>query len=207
VGAPSGCAGQWNVVPSPNVPFSSFLLGADALSANNMWAVGVNYDPDGVQRTLIEHWDGTQWSVVPSPNGSQENNSLNAVAAVSANDVWAVGYNFGSTLTEHWNGTSWAVVNSPSPELGNNLLIGVKAFVTNDVWAVGYSVNGSSQAHTLILHWNGSVWNIVSSPNRGTTTNILTGVHGVAANDVWAVGSSADSSSIPAQTLTLHWNG
>ena len=40
----------------------------------------------------VEHWNGTSWAIVPSPNMGTGNNHLNGVAAVSASDVWAVGY-------------------------------------------------------------------------------------------------------------------
>src|SRR5438045_3059666 len=47
------------------------------------------------------------WSIVPSPNVGSGNNSLASVAAISANDVWAVGYytltDRYQTLTEHWD--------------------------------------------------------------------------------------------------------
>ena len=46
--------------------------------------------------TLTEHWNGTAWSVVASPNAGTIN-SLQSVAAVSANDVWAVGYRYNFT--------------------------------------------------------------------------------------------------------------
>ena len=77
---------------------------------------------------MIEHWNGTSWEVVPSPNGGSALNVFEAVAVVAPNDVWAVGYtqNTGGptqTLVEHWNGTAWAIVPSPNPgsaELGLN---------------------------------------------------------------------------------------
>jgi hypothetical protein len=53
--------------------------------------VGDFINASGVRQTLIEHWNGTQWSVVPSPN-LMGNNLLRGVAIVSANDVWAVGF-------------------------------------------------------------------------------------------------------------------
>jgi len=58
-------------------------------------------------------------SVVSSPNGGPAHNYLNAVAAISSSDIWAVGSQtfFGQTgiLIEHWNGTAWSVVTSPAP--------------------------------------------------------------------------------------------
>lgn len=84
----------------------------------------------GVGATLIEHWDGTRWSIIPSPNpppsaGHATSAGLTSVGASSTSDVWAVGsWNVGCpsggcsggvvhTLTERWDGTSWAIVPSP----------------------------------------------------------------------------------------------
>src|SRR5204863_435092 len=88
------------------------------------------------------------WTVIDSPNQGTSLINLYGVAAVSANDVWAVGAYYNGTakqtLTEHWNGTAWSVVSSPNVGSGNNSLSGLAAVSANDVWAVGYYVNGSS---------------------------------------------------------------
>jgi hypothetical protein len=95
---------------------------------------------------VIEHWDGTSWSVVPSPNPNpQGNNSLVAIAAVNANDIWAVGHQLLGPFTEHWDGTSWSIVATPS---GVASLIGMTAFSDGTVVAVGQGTNGSA----IILH-------------------------------------------------------
>src|SRR5207249_9413132 len=98
---------------SPNVgPSANYLNGVAVVSANDVWAVG--WHSGG---TLTLHWDGAQWSVVPSPSPGT-NARLLGVTAISANDVWAVGAysDLGpQTLTIHWNGTSWTQVPSPSP--------------------------------------------------------------------------------------------
>jgi arabinogalactan endo-1,4-beta-galactosidase len=74
----------------------------------------------------------------PNPRGVGE---FDAVAAVSANDVWAVGDGIG-TLIEYWNGTLWSLVKSASPGTDFNNLYGVAAVSANNVWAVGsYSDN------------------------------------------------------------------
>jgi hypothetical protein len=44
--------------------------------------------------TLIEHWNGTSWSVVPSPNKNTTGsaiNELNAITMLPTGLVWAVG--------------------------------------------------------------------------------------------------------------------
>ena len=93
------------------------------------------------------------WSVVPSPNGNS-NSVLSGVAAVSANDVWAVGSDSNSnfvtrSLTEQWNGKQWSVVKSPSPGSFSTQLEGVAAVSATDVWAVGHT-----DSNTLIEHYH-----------------------------------------------------
>ena len=143
------------------------------MSANDVWAVGVYsiYDKNSFggssllpSRTLVEHWNGKSWSVAPSPSLGTNDNNFYGVAAVSANDVWAVGY-YGTsqTLIEHWDGKSWSVVSSPNVGTSNNYPRGVAAVSANDVWAVGYYDNGASQ--TFVEHWNGKSWSEVPMPS------------------------------------------
>ena len=68
------------------------------MSANDVWAVG--------NGGLILNWNGTQWSQVANPAG--QGASLAAVAALSANDAWAI--NLNGSVTEQWNGTQWTAV-------------------------------------------------------------------------------------------------
>ena len=196
-------------------PGGKFLNSVATVSAHDVWAVGnyIDVTPVGfLSRTLIEHWNGTQWSLVTSPNPGPVSNSLAAVAVVSANDVWAVGsgsntINTALTLIEHWNGSSWSAVPSPNPAGWDyNALGGIAAISANDIWAVGYSSKSDNSEQTLIEHWNGSQWSLVSSPNPGSFQNGLNGVAAGTANNVWAVGSSSNNSN-SGQTLVEHWNG
>jgi hypothetical protein len=86
----------WGTVPSPNRGNrQNVLKGISTISASDIWAVG-EYNP-GVpptetgRRTLTQHWDGSTWKVVASPNPSWTGldlATLEDVAAISANDVW-----------------------------------------------------------------------------------------------------------------------
>jgi hypothetical protein len=201
-------------VPTPAGAASSQLSGISALSASDIWAVGSFATVVGTTvqgRTLVEHWNGSTWRIVTSRNATSSN-LLTGVAAVSANDVWAVGYTIttdGSnqpdrTLIEHWNGNAWSVVPSPSPA-SNDTLSGVAARSAGDVWAVGTRQDRSGAIpidRTLTEHWNGSAWSVVASPNVGANDNLLNGVS-AATGDIWAVGSSE----VFAHTLALRETG
>ena len=203
----SARAADWEVVASPNGGTQANSLSSVAAATDSdVWAVGWTYNQSlGAYRTVIQHWNGTRWSLVRSPNATNGYNFLNGVSVVAANDVWAVGqaangstYN---TLVEHWNGVAWSIVPSPNVAGSSNVLEAISVVSANDIWAVGYSTDSNFNNHSLTIHWNGATWSIVPTP--GVNDDILFGVDAVASNDVWAVGRSQEE----ARTLTLHWNG
>ncbi len=189
--------------PNPGAGTSNYLNGVSALATNDVWAVGNYVNGSNNGQTLVEHWDGTAWSVMPSPNVGASTNELSALSALTINDVWAVGYFENGTarqaLIEHWNGAVWSVIASPNPGAGGSWLFGVSALTNNDAWAVGYQYNGSND-QTLLEHWNGSAWNVVTSSNLGATAELI-GVAAVSAGDVWAVGYYDNAGSSTDQTL------
>src|SRR5450759_2033338 len=202
----------WKVVASPN-PSASFntLSSITAISANNIWAVGFSVDTNGFRKTLVEHWNGRQWSVVDSPNLPGRSSVLNSIVAISANDIWAVGDAPDAngdyiTLSEHWNGTMWKIVTSPNPSSTFSHLYGVTALAPNNVWAVGFYASVDT-FKSLVIHWNGSKWNVVSSPNPGPDSNVLNAVTALSATNIWAVGYKLNSGTTSTtRTLIEHWN-
>jgi hypothetical protein len=113
---------SWKIVPSADPPRSySALAGVSCRSTTSCIAVGWYQTPHGqskATKTLAERWDGTRWSIVPSPNPpGAPASSLAAVSCWATMRCFAVGrYTSSSTnrtLTERWNGTKWAVVPSP----------------------------------------------------------------------------------------------
>jgi hypothetical protein len=220
-GTAATCGPSFAVATSPLVnAHVSWLNGVAAVADNNVWAVGAE-EPNGQnnQRTLIEHWNGTTWSVQPSGDegSSTTINELSAIAAISATNIWAVG-DHGSAapetrrpLIEHWTGSAWHIVPNPDLGVGEHFLTGVTAISASDVWAVGYSAIDSGEVDVPIAeHWNGTVWSAVSMPAPGTgqfgSGSTLQAVSGSTGSDVWAAGveSPADSGARP---LVEHWNG
>jgi len=183
------------------------------LSAHDAWAVG-NYFDTGLQaeQTLIQHWDGTTWSIASSPNMGSADNLLFGVSALTSEDVWAVGswtapQNYSKTLILHWNGVEWSVVPSPTPgPVGYGFLFDVTAIAADDVWAVGDAEISIGITHTLVEHWNGSTWRAVRSPNRGELPNALGAVAAIGPDDAWAVGSWFGPGDVY-RTLVLRWDG
>ncbi|MHB8600677.1 MAG: hypothetical protein ACYDER_28210 [Ktedonobacteraceae bacterium] len=155
--------GGWTIVPSPNATdYQNELSAVAAISATDVWAVGDSESLRGPVVTLIEHWDGMRWTVVPSPNPTTSFDALSGVAAVSASDVWAVGWDNTGPLIDHWDGTSWQSVSSPAVE---GTFLGISAQSASDIWAVGDQAGDQP----LTEHWDGSAWHLVPAPGVPTT--------------------------------------
>lgn len=193
----------WSVVASPNATGQfSILNGVTAVSASDIWAVGRFEDASNTVHTLTEHWDGTAWSIVASPDGVGFESELNSATALSASDVWAVGDSAGSgTLTEQWNGTTWSVVASPSVAT-NSSLTGVAAVTASDIWATGITFTSSSVFQAFIEQWNGTSWSIVPSPNPGSASFLSGAAADPVSGQAWAVGNFTPAAGSAQQTLT-----
>jgi hypothetical protein len=201
----------WSVVSSPNgFPFNHNLLyDVTAVSANDVWAVGIFKPNTGpTEEALTMHWDGTSWSVVPTPKAQEWGRTLNGVTAVAANDVWAVGYidydpnhfDF-DTLILHWDGTQWTRVSSPTPTSSSEL-VEVAARSANDIWAVG---RYSDASRTLIQHWDGTSWRSFPSPSNEENYNFLNGVAAAPGGNMMAVGTYTDYNF--SSTLAMRYPG
>ena len=84
----------WSVVPSPTPGGNADLAGVVAVAPDDVWAVGGRVDrQENAIQTLVEHWDGTAWSVVDSGNKGPSDNHLWAVTAAPGRMI-AVGYRF-----------------------------------------------------------------------------------------------------------------
>jgi hypothetical protein len=173
---------NWKSVATPNVGEGTNKLNAVlALAPNDVWAVGFSTPlappKQAATLTLIEHFDGTSWTVVPSPNvgpnSANQSNRLLGLTANSANDIWAFGSYFppdGSghqmTLLLHWDGTSWTIASSPSPTKGGfpcDLLWAGVVPSPGNVWILGSGHDG-----TLALH-------MTTAGNSGLVSSFSTG--------------------------------
>lgn len=209
------CGLRWRPFSTDNPgSASNYLSSVDVISPNDVWAVGY-YENDEDKRTLALHWDGNAWATLSTPNSGILDNELVIVSAISSNDVWAVGhYYIGTTvqtLTMHWDGTLWTIINSPNLGSGYNYLRGVYAISASNVWAVGFACFSNCQpaadTQSLVMHWDGRAWSLVSVPNVPARNNYLWAVTASGPDDVWAVGEHNSCYGCVTQTLTLHWDG
>jgi hypothetical protein len=206
---PAHAASGWSIVPSPN-PAGAEQSALDAVSCTtptHCFAVGL-FNTSAGAFTLVERWDGSTWSIVPSPNPAGTIFAqLNGVSCTSVDSCVAVGRfqsnSGGGTLVQHWNGSMWSLVPSPNPSGATDAVLSdVSCITATDCVAVG----GSFSSATLIERWDGSAWSIVPSPSPGGAVLAqLTGVSCIAANSCFAVGQFFTDSGGGA--LIERWNG
>ena len=195
---------RWTIVAAPTPQFSSELLGISAVAANDVWAVGFNAPQSGFvpPQPLIEHWDGSEWTVVPSPNPNGWS-WLNAVAAVASNDVWAVGQSRSEAVFMHWDGSEWTVV--PSPDNAGQRFA-ITAVASDDIWSSG---RGRFDNSGIFTHWDGMSWNTVFP---GDVVGEMFGISAAATTDVWSVGHAEfvqcdDTCTYFEFAVVAHWDG
>ena len=156
--------------------------------------------------TKCQSWGGQP------PNVGSGYNQLEGVAATSACNALAVGYDYNGTANQtlilRWSGTAWKVQRSSDPggSTNDNELSGVAATSSHNAWAVGYYYNGTAD-QTLIEHWNGKAWKVEPSPNPGgsANNNAFSGVAAASSKNAWAVGYYIKGTTL--RTLVERWNG
>jgi hypothetical protein len=175
---------RWTAVAVPDLgDRRASLDDVAALGNDDVWAVGSVSIGPAHAGVLVEHWNGTRWTVVPTPDVGQS--QLLAVAAISRNNVWAVGNQIDNSLIEHWDGKRWEVIPNPAAPLGR--LTDIAAVSARDIWAVGdHGPPWPARQRPLIEHWDGTKWRVVSSPVRGV--GLFHSVDVVSHGDVWVSG-------------------
>ncbi|MDQ2808755.1 MAG: hypothetical protein M3Z04_17900 [Chloroflexota bacterium] len=148
---------RWTIITLAGTGDPPSIQALAAAGPQDVWLVGsqTHYVPlppgtpppysQPQEQPLIEHWDGSRWSIVPGTGLGGVAGALRAVSARSSTDAWAVGYQGPEfrTLTLHWDGVHWTRLDSPNLTPNYDLLNGVVASGPNEVWAVGNS-NGSN---------------------------------------------------------------
>jgi hypothetical protein len=191
----------WSSVPM-ELPNTASMSGVSVLAPNDVWAVGDVFNV-GQQHfsSVIQHFDGTKWSLVPGPH-FKDGDRLFGVKAIASNDVFAGGESRSDSqkplpLIEHFDGVQWAVIPAPALPKGQRLsLHNIAATSHSDVWVTGI---GTGSQPPAIMHFDGQQFSNVPFPSAPQA--FLSGLTTIAADDAWVVGGQAGG------TLTAHWDG
>ena len=176
-------AEQWNGTTWSVIPIQSsasgptLLFGVSCLGPADCWAVGEG----GTLLSLAEHFDGSAWTIVPTPNpsGSDTETTLLSISCVTSAFCQAVGTYYpppsgSAPIVETWDGTAWSIASLPA---GGDGLSGVDCYSQTSCIAVG-----RGQSAPLVFEYASGVWLPTSGPPPppGTTGNALGNVSCVA---------------------------
>lgn len=200
-------ANAWHVTTGvdPAGSDGAQFTGISASGPRDAWAVGSYRAASHAWESLVEHWDGSRWSLISTPAGFDQA-ELGAVAARNGSDAYAVGQirhptNQNSGIPHgvalHWDGRSWQPLGDP----GEGSLQSMTVISDDDIWAVGSTVDftGSIKTYPVAKHWDGMTWSDRTPPGLGEGT--LGSVSGVA-GDVWTVGYASSGTAI-----SREWSG
>jgi len=156
--------------------------------------------PAGNTLSVLDHWNGHEWSAVPSRD--LLGLSPDQVAASSATDVWLLGPVAGSRYygLRHWNGSKWAKVAAPSWMIYANGALEYSIYMADfgpgNLWLFsegGYV--GIKRAYAA--HYQDGRW------SRSYLPDIPDEAAALSANNIWATGEPVGSDS----NVVMHWNG
>ena len=216
---------HWSARALPQPPESGNgheAFGVSCVQPEDCVAVGGNWSLEVHTRvTLAEHWNGSSWSVMETPNppgldeGWEHNwyAVLSGVSCVSANNCLAVGRYRDSAglkpLAEHWDGSHWSLLSAPVPASATaSALEGVSCASATACIAVGYLEEASGTVRPLAESWDGSSWAIGSppSPSGSPPAAWLEAVSCSSAPACTAVGAYETSTHVE-RTLAERWDG
>ncbi len=145
-------------------------------SASDVWAVGSrpSESGSGPWRPVVAHFDGTSWTMAPTPALPSDVTSIGQVLPLGPDDVWAVaGYHLA-----HWDGDDWTVSPAPGP------VTDLAADGSGTLWA---ATPYGEEARLYRL--SGGAWQAVAVP-AGTR---LTDITATGSSTIWGVGRANDA--------------
>jgi hypothetical protein len=195
---------NWVIQSTPNASSAaeSALRGVSCTSASACEAVGQGATgPSSV--SLAEVWNGTNWTIQTTPNGSTSVNQLEGVSCTAANACTATG----NGLAERWNGSNWTLQTLASPHGDTPAeLSRVSCTDKTRCMAVGTFFDKEAVEMLVTEQWNGTSWKVFAAPVRtANDSNGLADVSCTFATACTAVGFYHDPNG-PNHALAEDWS-
>lgn len=202
---------KWTLGHPANQPGASFstLNAVSCSSATACTAVGYYVTNNSGVPPLAETWNGTTWTIEPTPPLPISGGTLNAVSCRSSTACTAVGSyettsNTQVTLAESWNGSAWAIEPTPNPaDAAATSLQGVSCPSPATCTAVGYYLNNSDDDLPLAESWDGSAWAIQPTPSPAGPPTLVVFLAVSCTSATACIGAGYTS----VGTLVEIWNG
>lgn len=200
----SGYAAHFNGRTWSKVAVPIIATGASAVSARNIWAVGVpGHPPSSGSAVAVMHWNGTSWKRVMLPRVSVPRNGIlvpGNIVAIGASNVWADALPInpaqgpvGATVLLHWNGRAWAWVKIPRN-------VAFPLALTQDghggIWLSGYPSTQSVQGD--LYHDSNGRWSQLPVPHKTGKVSVVLALAWIpGTRSVWGSGLEVPAASGP----------
>jgi hypothetical protein len=114
-----------------------------------------------------------------------------------------------SRVTNGSAASPWKLVPSPNIGSDDNNVGAIAASSPDDIWAVGALLppDQPNRTSSLAIHYNGTKWSDVHTPNVGKQANMLFGVAAQPDGTAFAVGNYTQQTGETSRTLAERWNG
>jgi hypothetical protein len=190
---------SWTRMITPTretAPAKDEFIAVAAIGPKNVWAVGWSgIQASGSSRTLVQHYDGSAWSIVSSPDPGVSDYFF-SVSALRSGSIWALGIKGGAPnpgfvpMLQHRSaGGAWNEVAFPAAvnrcEASSAEVTAVDAISDSEVYVAGSCKHDTSK-QPFVIRWNGSAWSLAMTAPAGATLSALGG--GQYGGPVWAVG-------------------
>lgn len=181
------------------------LSGIDCVATDNCYAVGFVQIDNGDANGIVQHWDGSSWSLVKNA-GDDGAIALASISCASSTYCVAVGTTSSLTLgiSEQWDGSTWSPTSIDAPD-NNTASMSFSDIVCRDVgdcWSVGYFGPAADGSTGLAQHFDGTSWMFVSAASPDVFDN-LSGISCPTPTNCWAVGTAGLTNDAQA-TLAEH---
>jgi hypothetical protein len=189
------------ILQTPSIGGRGALVAVSGTSVYDVWAVGWYQLQAGKKLGLVEHFDGSNWSV----QADSISDPLTSVSEVSQTDVWAVG-----KYIWHWDGAKWTSMRG-APH-GRGIYHYANAIAAsrsnpNEVWAAGVEgYTGFAESWPWAEEWNGAKWTGWMLPGGAKTSELLS-VTMLHDGTAWAVGDTQPGQFGQTTPVADRWTG
>jgi hypothetical protein len=208
----------WSILSPPSLPDSlaTILHSVDCVTSTDCIAVGKQLLPGYVLKTVAEHWNGSTWKLLRSPNRpNYEFNFLESVSCVGPEFCIAAGASTKPKaerpLIERWDGTSWTIQPVPfSRKWPDMEPRSVSCTAVDACTAVGIKLfSPSAYPEPFVMRWDGQRWTYHGGEPPSTAGGTLEGISCVAPDTCEATGGHTwqESGSFHGTDFALGWDG
>jgi hypothetical protein len=199
----------------PATARASELLDVSCAAAASCFAVGDYTVGSGASRPLSEHWNGSRWRLLTTPEPAGTASAVLDGISCRAARCLAVGFAQNSPdpfqaagLAQEWTGHGWRILAFPDP--GGAALVDVQDVSCPPrapCLAAGFWEGAGQQPRSLAERWRAGRWQLLKPPPAEPPGVLLNGVSCPAAARCVAVGTRLTGTRAGQVLTGQAWNG